>query len=357
VDNFAFIIHPIDPRRDIGRKYPLLGQVLPTAMVNFLSGYWPPVYISHITGIRSAATGKEIEGWFLACPYTPRRMMTLPVHQVYNKVAQTGRLAEKLGAQLLGLGAFTSVVGDAGVTISQNLHIRVTTGDSYTVAVAVMAAKEAASRVGISLQNATVAVVGASGAIGSVCAELLADDVPEMILIGRRIERLQDVKARVEASGAHALATTDITTLRQADLVITVTNAMGGVIGPGHLKAGAVVCDVARPRDVSRAVAQEREDVLVIEGGVVQVPGDVDFHFDFGLPPRMAYACMAETMTLALAGRYENYTLGKHIQIEKVREIAALAEKHGFKLGGLRSFEQAVADEQIERIRANARRA
>jgi hypothetical protein len=77
MDNFAFIIHPIDPKRDVERKYPLLGKMLPVRLINIFSGYWPPVYISHITGITSAATGKEIEGWFIACPYTPQRMMTL----------------------------------------------------------------------------------------------------------------------------------------------------------------------------------------------------------------------------------------------------------------------------------------
>lgn len=116
------------------------------------------------------------------------------------------------------------------------------------------------------------------------------------------------------------------------------------------------MCDVSRPRDVSRQVVEERDDVLVIEGGMVEVPGDVDFGFDFGFPPRMAYACMAETMTLALEGRYESYTLGRNITVEQVMEIARLAEKHGFRLGGFRSFERAVTDEYIERIKENARR-
>ena len=356
MDNFAFIIHPIDPKRDVERKYPLLGKVLPVPLINLFSGYWPPVYISHITGITSAATGKEIEGWFVACPYTPQRMMTLPEEKVYRKIIQTGQLAERLGARLLGLGAYTSVVGDAGVTISRALSIPVTTGDSYTVAVAVAAAKEAARRMDIDLRNATAAVVGATGAIGSVCAELLAVDVPQMILIGRRVERLRRVRARVEAAGAETILSTEISALRQADLVIAVTSAMGAIIKSGDLKPGCVVCDVARPRDVSQSVVEQRDDVLVIEGGIVQVPGPVDFDFDFGFPPRMAYACMAETITLALEGRYESFTLGKDIQVKLVKEIAALAERHGFRLGGFRSFERAVSDEEIECIRQNARR-
>ncbi|MBN1886793.1 MAG: hypothetical protein JW850_02345 [Thermoflexales bacterium] len=356
MDNFAFIIHPIDPKRDVTRKYPVLGKMLPVAAINFFSGYWPPVFISHITGARSMASGKEIEGWFVACPYTPQRMVTLPPQRVYNKVIQTGRLAEKLGARLLGLGAFTSVIGDAGLTISRQLAIPVTTGDSYTVAVAVMAVKEAARQMGIELSSATLAVVGASGAIGSICAELLAGDVPEMILLGRHLERLEPVRAKVMARGTQARMATDMMSLRQADVVITVTNSLDTVIEPRHLKPGTVVCDVARPRDVSREVVQERDDVLVIEGGMVEVPGEVDFGFDFGFPPRMAYACMAETMTLAMEGRYESYTLGKQIDIEKVRQIAALADKHGFRLGGFRCFEQAVSAERIEQIRSNARK-
>ena len=356
MDNFAFIIHPLDPKRDVERKYPLLGKVLPVWLINILSGYWPPVYISHITGIRSEATGKEVEGWFVACPYTPQRMMTLKPTTVYRKIIQTGHMAEHLGAQLLGLGAFTSVVGDAGVTISKGLAIPVTTGDSYTVAVAVMAVKEAARRMDINLENATAAVVGATGTIGSACAEMLAQDVPQMILVGRRAERLRQVKARVAAAGAEAIMTTEINTLRQADLVITATSAVNAIIMPGDLKPGCAVCDVASPRNVSRAVIEQRNDVLVFEGGIVQVPGQVDFHFNFGFPPRTAYACMAETIALALEGRYECFTLGKEIHVERVKEIAAIAERHGFRLGGWRSFERAITDQDIERIRVNARR-
>ncbi len=356
MDNFAFIIHPLDPKKDVGRKYPLLGKVLPVSLVNLFSGYWPPVYISHITGITSEATGKEIEGWFVACPYTPQRMMTLPVTEVYRKIIQTGQLAERLGAKLLGLGAFTSVVGDAGVTISRGLNIPVTTGDSYTVAVAVSAAKKAAQQMGIDLKNATAAVVGATGAIGSVCAQLLAQDVPQMILVGRSVERLRQVQAQVAVAGAETLVTTEIGALRRADIVITVTNAGRAIIGPDDLKPGCVVCDVARPRDVSRAVVAQRDDVLVIDGGMVEAPGPADFGFNFGFPPRMAYACMAETMALALEGRYECFTLGKEIELDRVKEIWALAERHGFRLGGFRSFERAVENDDIERIRDNARR-
>jgi predicted amino acid dehydrogenase len=357
MDNFAFIIHPVHPKRDVQRKYPLLGKMLPEAAINYFSRYFPPVYISHITGITSQATGKRIEGWFIACPYTPKQMVTLPPERVYQKVIACGKLAQKLGAKLLGLGGFTSVVGDAGVTISKYLDIPVTTGDSYTVAVAVEATLKAAYRIGINPAIATAAVVGATGSIGRVCAQILAPYVARMVLIGRNLKALEQVQQQVQLqSPIETHLSTDMTLLSQADLVLTVTNAIHAVIEPQHLKSGAIVCDVARPRDVSRRVIEERDDVLVIEGGMVEVPGPVNFNFNFGFPSGMAFACMAETMALALEGRYENYTLGRDISLNQVETIAAVAARHGFKVNGFRSFELAVTDEKINQVIQNTHR-
>ncbi|HZH97861.1 MAG TPA: hypothetical protein VEX38_02725, partial [Fimbriimonadaceae bacterium] len=118
---------------------------------------------------------------------------------------------------------------------------------------------------------------------------------------------------------------------------------------------GSVVCDVARPRDVSVRVAKERPDVLVLEGGVVSVPGDVQFKLDFGFPPKTAYACMSETIMLALEDRAESFTLGKDVSVEQVEETQRLAARHGFELAGFRSFEKAVDSESIERAKSARR--
>lgn len=353
-DTFAFIIHPIDPKQDVSRKYPLLGKLLSEGQINFFSRFFPPVYISEITGIQSAATGNELRGWFIAAPYTPATMMRLPVEAVYRKIIACGHMAERLGARLLGLGAYTSVVGDAGLTIAQRLDIPVTNGDAYTVYMAIEAVRAAAARMDIALADASAAVVGATGVIGSVCAEILAHDVPDLTLVGRRAEALDAVRDRCAGHRAMVTTSTDISAIYDADLILTVTSATHAVIEPQHLRPGAVVCDVARPRDVSHRVAKVRDDVLVIEGGMVEVPGPVDFGFNFGFPPGKSYACMAETMALALDGRYADYSVGKHIDRQQVDEIGAIATKHGFRLSGFRSFERAVTDEHIDRVRSRA---
>ena len=281
-------------------------------------------------------------------------MLNLPLDVVYKKIVQTGKLAEKLGAKILGLGAFTSVVGDGGITIAKQLDIPVTSGDSYTVAVAVEAVVKAAQMLDVDLTKAKGAVVGATGAIGRVCAQLLAQNVPELLLIGRRNNSLNEVKCLVDQSGtARVKVSTSIEDLKQAEVIITVSSAVESIIQPDHLKSGAVVCDVARPRDVSWQIAKKRKDVLVIDGGIVEVPGPVNFNFDFGFPAKMTFACMAETMILAMAQKYENFTLGKEIALSQVQEIDRLAKSHGFRLGGLRSFETPVTDSYLESVKAH----
>jgi predicted amino acid dehydrogenase len=353
MDAFAFIIHPIDPKRDVTRKYPLLGKLLPKGAIHFLSRFWPPVYISHVTGVRSAATGKEIEGWLIAVPYTAPRMLSLPPQEVYRKIIAAGHLAEELGAKMLGLGAYTSVVGDGGVTVARELDIAVTSGDSYTAALSVEATREAARRMDVDLRASTTAVVGATGAIGGVVAQQLAPDVQRMMLIGRRRERLDVVGERLQSLGkdTELILSTEIEDLREADVVVTVTSAGGNLIRPEHLKHCAVVCDVSRPRDVARKVARARKDVLVIDGGLVRVPGVVDFGFNYGPPPELTFGCMAETIALTLEGRFEDYTLGKDLGLDKVQEIDRLSAKHGFTLAALRSFEHKLDDDAIERVK------
>lgn len=352
MNNFAFIVHPLDCR-DVARKFAFT-RYMPDALLEKTLKLLPPIKISSITGIHSPVA--ETEGFFVSCLLTARQMKTLPAPYVINKIIQAGQLAEKMGAKVIGLGAFTKVIGDAGITVAKSLNIPVTTGNSYTVAMAIEGAKKAAELMGHNLNKARIAVVGATGSIGSVCALSLARDVKNLTLVGRNEAKLHLLADRIMYETGLAAEVTSNTkaALKKSDLIMTVTSAVDTIINPEDLKPGAVVCDVARPRDVSRRVVEERDDVLVIEGGIVEVPGDVNFNFNFGFPPKTAYACMAETMILALEGRLESYTLGRDLTLKQVEEMHKLGQKHGFKLAGFRSFEKPISEEQINLIKQRA---
>lgn len=207
------------------------------------------------------------------------------------------------------------------------------------------------------LDNSTLVVVGATGSIGRAVSLMMSRDVKHMILVARNIERLELLKEELQRVNPELDVSYTLNVgqaIQEAQLVISASGAVEALIDPSSIQPGAVICDVARPRDVAASVSRERDDVLVIEGGIVEVPGEVNFNFNFGYPPGTAYACMAETMLLTLEERFEDYSLGPIIEIEKVQETLQMAEKHGFKLAGLRNLERAVSEEQISEIRRKA---
>ena len=337
MDSFALMIHPLD-ESDITKKFPA-ARYLPDFIIAQALKYAPPFKVCEITGV--ASKHNQAGGWMIGCPLTARQILKLPEAFVVNKIIRAGRIAEKLGAKILGLGAYTSVVGDAGITVAKNLGIPVTTGNSYTVAAAIEGTRMAARIMGHDIDAANVTVIGATGPLGSVCADMLAREVKSMTLVGKN-------EVELHRLANHILYNTGLVVkislnvaeaLKKADIVMCATNSVEMLINPADLKPGVIVCDVSRPARVSKKVAKIRNDVLVIEEILVQVPGDVNFNLNFGLPPGMACASMAEAMILALEGRYENFTLGRDLNINQVTEINRLAKKHGFRVAGFRSFD------------------
>ncbi len=352
---FAFIIHPLR-FDDFARKYRFT-RYLPQGVVETAFKAVGPVMAGHTTGVRSL-TGEELEGWLIGLPLTPKILLESPYEWVLKKLERAGHLAEQLGADILGLGAFTKIAGDRGITLSERLSIPVTTGNSYTTATAVEGTLRGAARMGIDLNTAQVTVIGATGSIGEATSQLLAPRVRYLRLVARTRENLEILAQKILSENPNINVSTSQNvpeSVRDSDIVVAVSSAQDAIVEPEDLKPGSVITDVARPRNISSRVSQARPDVLVLDGGVIEVPGpDADMGFDFGFPPKMVEACMAETMILALSGRLENFTLGSHIAVEKVREINELGELHGFRMAGFRRFERAIDENEIELIRERA---
>jgi hypothetical protein len=131
-------------------------------------------------------------------------------------------------------------------------------------------------------------------------------------------------------------------------LIVTTTTAINSrILDITLCKPGAVICDIARPPDITEEEAALRPDVLVVESGEILLPGKPNYGYDIGLPPGVAYACLAETALLALEGRFEDYTLGRNIEVERVKEIYRLFKKHQLQLSGLRSHGHFLSEEDL----------
>jgi len=360
---FAFVIHPLSQEyfRNV-KALDAVADVAPGILmdgVEKLMAHAPPFVYSHVTGIASP-TGAEVEGWLITVGGTPKELMAHDPEFTYSRLLAAADMAQKMGAQIMGLGAFTKVVGDAGVTVAKRASLPITTGNSYSASGALWAAHDAVRRLGIAEVDkkghikGKAMVVGATGAIGSVCARLLAMAADELWLVSIEPAKLLALKEDIERENPraviHVAAGAD-EHIADMDVIVTATSGAGKkVLDIMKVKPGAVITDVARPLDLSAEDVAKRPDVLVIESGEIELPGDPQMK-GIGLPRGVAYACLAETIVLALEGRYETFTVGRNIEWEKVKEIYRLGLKHGMKLAAISGINGVYTDDDLARIR------
>ncbi|HEX6247083.1 MAG TPA: dehydrogenase [Nocardioidaceae bacterium] len=364
---FAFVIHPLS-QQYFRNVEPLgtIAKIAPSQVMDVVEkamAYAPPFTYSHVTGIKSP-TGAQAEGWLITVGGTPKELMAHSPEFTYARLLAAADLARSLGAQVMGLGAFTKVVGDAGVTVAKQASLPVTTGNSYSASAALWAAHEAIDRLGLAEVDdrgrirGNAMVVGATGSIGSVCARLLALASDELWLVSPETAKLLALKEEIEAENPRAeihVATTPDGHLGDMDMIVTATSGAGKrVLDIMAVKPGCVITDVARPLDLSAEDVAKRPDVLVVESGEIELPGDAKMR-SIGLPPGVVYACLAETVVLALEGRFETYTVGRDIEWEKVKEIYRLGLKHGMRLAEISGVNGVFTEEDIARTRDLAR--
>lgn len=405
---FAFFVHPLNLRNycEFDESLFDLDEAELACLTDRFSDIAKPFVVSGVDIVSKC--GSKAHGEFIAIPRTAEQLSALPKEQALSELKYALDMAKERGARIVGLGAYTSVVSMGGLHLKDE-GIALTTGNSYTVISAVDAINMAAKNLKIDLRDATVAVVGASGSIGKGVAVMMSEIVSGLILIGNsrnakivkdrllitaseivkhvsslienRTEILPGTLAEAisvhrsfpgygasfddyvkfaqefcEGSSRMLLSASINDDLPKADIVVCATSSTGKLLTPDNLAKGAVVCDISRPKNIDREVEFKRPDVLALDGGVIRVPGSPDLGWNFGLDEGLAYACMAETMMLALEKRYEHTSIGASgVTTDSVLYLKNLAAKHGFELTGLRSFDEPLDMRRLEVVKAARR--
>ncbi len=270
---------------------------------------------------------------------------------VLTKVIEGCRIGERLGAGVLALGGFTSIVGEKYYDkLRDQIKMPMTTGNAFTTAMALAGTRRACELMGIELKNAQAVIVGGTGDIGSACARVLAREVKELIVTGRTPSSVKEIEKELKKTkGAKISATLDNNAaVKKADVIIAAASSSQSVVDINLLKPGAVVCDVGYPKNISYN-SKGRRDIFVFSGGLCSVPTPFNLGFDVGLPsPNILYGCFAESIILSFEGRYENYSQGKgKITPEKIQEIQAMGEKHGFRRAPFYLGEELIDEKSI----------
>ena len=396
---FAFLVHTIDQTSYTGFDRSL--ACLTSAEIDRLDERMGPLIEPFVIASAriTSRTGATAFGDFVVVPHTAQRLLEMPPDESLGIIQEAVRLAAARGARIVGLGGYTSIVTDGG-SLATSIGVPVTTGNSYTLVAAMEAIDLACRRLDLSLRDLHVAVIGAGGSIGAAATRILIGRAGRLTLVGnpaspaRTRSRLRSVIHQAlrslggagmgEAAPAPLVAALaehpafaeglwdgeDVrladrlldgngaevplawsmdcaAVLPDCDIVVAATSSTEALILPEMLKPGAVVCDLSRPSNIGETVAASRPDVLIIDGGVIEVPGRPALGWNFGYPKGLCYACMAETMMLGLEQHYQHTSIGCDLDLKSQRLVQRLAAKHGFRLAELRSFDRVLTDADL----------
>ena len=370
VARFAFAVHPLS-WGDLPEVDPSLAGIDPERIgraMGKLADYIDPLPIEALE-IRSAS-GARAYGELILIPHTPDELMAMPLDKAVEEIELAVLLAQERGAQIVGLGGFTSIVTRGGMALAGKGLPALTSGNAFTAISAKQAVLAACADRGLDPVTARVAIVGAGGMVGRAVATLLGARFGALNLVGnpnhagaqraRHVRMGEDIIAQLRELAAlepppfgslgalastagddavdqfertgRLLLTADLATgLRDADVVVTATNATSCVITAAHLRRGAIVCDVSRPLNVHPDVSRQRPDVYLIEGGVVRLPSSSGQSLFVGPRPGLAFACAAETMLWALEGAQDRVTPDGCMRVGALLELEAMGKRHGLQ--------------------------
>jgi predicted amino acid dehydrogenase/ribosome-associated toxin RatA of RatAB toxin-antitoxin module len=218
-------------------------------------------------------TGQTVKGCFILATFIPD-MVENDIWAVFSKVVKACKIAEKYGIGIVTLGGFTSIVAErTGREISSEVNVPVTTGNSFTAAMAIDGVIKAAELVNLNLAKAKLTIVGGTGDIGSACSKVLVNKVRELTITGRTKVNLVRLRAELaKKRKAKVFATTDNeAAVKDADIVIATASVVSSILKIDRFKPGAIICDVGYPKNISYTHT-DRDDIFIFSGGLAKPP-------------------------------------------------------------------------------------
>lgn len=264
-------------------------------------------------------------------------------------VVKASKMAEAWGAEMIGLGAICAVVGARGVEVADNCTAAVTTGNSLTVYASVIQFEKIMRRLEVDPFKHKMVIIGFPGSIGLAITKILYRKGHRLVLVSR--QKTAFLKKFLESLGAdngRIEITQDVeSAVKQGRIIFTATSS-GRIIDQDMLLPGSVVFDIAQPKDVIYR-STGRKDVLIVDAGLISLPRSTRKQYRYsGLGPNDIPSCLGETMTLTFEERWERFSIGRELDIDKVQEIGRLSEGHGFVFDDFRCFQKPIAPDNFQ---------
>ena len=298
---FALIGHP--PDIDLYREYIRYLKPEKTYRDELIIKLfeWTPAYkISEWNDI--SLDGKTFtDGIMLMVPFLPE-MKDIKLKAVITKVENAIASAAAEGCTVAALGAFTSIVLQGKEDhLSRKYNIKITSGNTFTAALIIKSVEDITARFGVDLKDQTLAIIGASGDIGSGCLVYFGDKVKKMLLTARGIPMLEKIfeNHRHTINCEIDISDNNKRAIDNSDIVIFVTSSYKSLFSIDDFSPGTIVCDASAPLNV-KVENRFRPDVFLYHGGIASLPFKFETGLDIGLAsPNTLYGCLTEGILIA----------------------------------------------------------
>ena len=303
----------------------------------------PPQLVENVEVV--SRVGKVIQGAYIDSCFVPEMLSRFKTAR--RKVLNAMELAQKKGINITALGGFTSIIFE-NFSLLQHQHVRntvlewerFTTGNTHTAWVICRQLEQNAPSLGIDLKQARIAVIGATGDIGSAVCRWLKDrtGVKDLFLVARQQKPLEDLQ---ESLGGGKILNLE-EALPQADAVIWVASMPKTLqIDSSKLKNPCLMIDGGYPKNLDSKFSGN--NVHVLKGGIVEFFKDIGWNMmelaEMDKPKRQMFACFAEAMLLEFEQCHTNFSWGRNnITLEKMDFIGSASIRHGFSTLNLKDL-------------------
>jgi predicted amino acid dehydrogenase len=257
-----------------------------------------------------------------------KRFFIAKIQDAVNKLAAEG-------VTHIGLGAYASILSGNGLCLVAKSGVRIITGNTLTLSSCLYHLNQCLSAIKDTKEKVTIAVVGASGNIGSGLVRCLADEkytAHHFILIGSNRKRLQKLQQEqnLSATGRTVLCTEDLFSLQNANIIICCTNTNDPIIFAHHLspEKAVYIIDIAVPPALSAEAGNLHNVTMCKKASAVALPQNPELLISSHTEKGTIFCCAGEVLLDALYKT--DLALKGHIDSEAVKTLYQLAQKEGF---------------------------
>ncbi len=330
--DFMHVVHPraiVDRRRPFplmrGLTAEMVATIQPTCTV--------------LGPIEVPIAGRLLRGELVSIPYAPEEMFT-GLSAARDALIGVLDYANHREANFVSLGALIPSISRQGRLLKQaRPTMAITTGHGFTAVTIAQMVDDIEKEIGA---GGVVAVMGAAGSTGRAALRCMFRRCPSRRVLAVDLpQQVSKIPAIPGWNSAVHRLTTIKNEIKEATIVVCVTNALGGILEADDFGRNTVILDDAQPENVDRSVLVARPDLRVVKC-LTRIPG-LHCPFEMGLftpvnrDEEVNFTCLAEIILSAAEQHPASCVVGDPTD-EQLDYLAEAARRHGVRPAEFFSF-------------------